>query len=562
MAPRRPRYFLIDLLLAIALCGLVAGLVRWFVQSARTLGRPPSFLFLAIGLLAWVVAWGFVRATRNGQECPECGRRFLPAQEVAGPTVCPQCHRRSLDPKQLRKAAAKDRRASILSLGILTLVLVPLVLVRLLMGFVADHFGRGSGIALSLVLLDATLGLVAAVYLTVVAVCLAGVIVALARARLSRSERYIVAHARKCAGQEGQETRFGPVRLWSFEPGDTAAMLREQMEVVRRRFEALVQEEVETRHPLRIFTFGRRRALVAFHRQTLSDLWDLDGLYTAGPARTISLSTEVVPYRLTEPEGTARVLFGNYFLETYKGFVPPFWLYQGIAGALAADDDDRARLNRRIIVAHASGTALAAAELFHVKPRALFRLLRDWYDHANFARLTQFSAQSWSVVDYLVGPDAPEERRTRFRAFLKELPPKEAGAAVFERHLGFGYDRLLDEWREWVLGRGVGEHEPPPPQVREALLGRLIPIAADPRAKVMDRIQAIRDLGRAGYVLGADVLIDLLRAEDPVPRREVVWALEAISGLALGEDVGRWEAWWAGLPRAATCGMGTQDREA
>ena len=52
-----------------------------------------------------------------------------------------------------------------------------------------------------------------------------------------------------------------------------------------------------------------------------------------------------------------------------------------------------------------------------------------------------------------------------------------------------------------------------------------------------DRILAVRHLGAAGYFLGADALIDLSRGDgDMIPREEVVWALEMISGMAYGDD--------------------------
>jgi len=49
-------------------------------------------------------------------------------------------------------------------------------------------------------------------------------------------------------------------------------------------------------------------------------------------------------------------------------------------------------------------------------------------------------------------------------------------------------------------------------------------------------------------VLGADALIGLLRGDDAIPREEVVWALEAVSGMTYGDDQDRWAAWWKSLP--------------
>jgi hypothetical protein len=182
----------------------------------------------------------------------------------------------------------------------------------------------------------------------------------------------------------------------------------------------------------------------------------------------------------------------------------------------------------------------------------MIRLVRDWQDLANFKTYTQFAGQSWSVLEYLCGSEAPEDRRERFRSFLQELEPRVPAEQVFERNFGYSLETLLGTWRRWVSDHGIGSHEPPPPHVRDDLSLGVIPVIQDPRANPLERVQAIRELGRAGYVLGADALIELLAADDQVPRDEVVWSLEAISGHAAGADSKRWEAWWDGLPELAT----------
>jgi hypothetical protein len=51
-------------------------------------------------------------------------------------------------------------------------------------------------------------------------------------------------------------------------------------------------------------------------------------------------------------------------------------------------------------------------------------------------------------------------------------------------------------------------------------------------------------MGSNGYVWGADALSGLLGNDDVIPREQVTWALEAISGMAYGDDPDRWKAWW------------------
>jgi hypothetical protein len=48
--------------------------------------------------------------------------------------------------------------------------------------------------------------------------------------------------------------------------------------------------------------------------------------------------------------------------------------------------------------------------------------------------------------------------------------------------------------------------------------------------------------------LATTVLVGLWCVLDVIPRQEVTWALEAISGMAYGDDPDRWAAWWNELP--------------
>ena len=181
----------------------------------------------------------------------------------------------------------------------------------------------------------------------------------------------------------------------------------------------------------------------------------------------------------------------------------------------------------------------------------MVKLVRDWRDHDTYARYAGFVAQSWSMVEYLGGVDAPEHRKEAFRGYLKGVRASDRKEEEVHRHFGCGYESLLEGWREWVIARGVGIHRSPDPETRDALRDCVIPIVEDREAPLIDRVQAVRELGRAGYVLGAETLIGQLDAEGPVPQEEIVWALEAISGLALGHDEEHWRDWLYRLPAEA-----------
>ena len=199
-----------------------------------------------------------------------------------------------------------------------------------------------------------------------------------------------------------------------------------------------------------------------------------------------------------------------------------------------------------MLVSLSRGTTLAS-DLFKFDDKALAKLLKGLNDHRNFARFEQYSGESWSVCEYLGGKQAPTERRDRFRAFLNDNQSKEPRQDVFKRHFGFGFEGLNAGWREWVQEQGIGTFTPLRPFIQDGLLSRVIPLIEDRHAKREDRILAIREMGIHGYAVGGNALIALLGTDDSIPKEEVVWALEAISGMAHGDDQNRWWAWWNSL---------------
>ena len=105
------------------------------------------------------------------------------------------------------------------------------------------------------------------------------------------------------------------------------------------------------------------------------------------------------------------------------------------------------------MAALSKGTSLGTADFFHINPGSIITLVRDWQDFKNFDRYTQLIAQSWSVVEFL---RSERQRLERFRAFLKERITKANMEELFERHFAYGFEILLERWRSWVLGRGMG----------------------------------------------------------------------------------------------------------
>jgi hypothetical protein len=371
--------------------------------------------------------------------------------------------------------------------------------------------------------------------------------------RRLRSEEYEFNLVRKVAPTPGAVVRFAEVTAWVAEPDDHPRLLRDALEAARTRFAELLPEFRDRRPvPLRVVCFEGKRELEAYGRRVGLPLEALDGAYLHTRPRRMVTHAEVVPRRPIEPAELQRQLFTQFFLQQAKGFLLPTWL--GIAvGHIVSTAGERGHLgclNRKARALLARPGHEAEDGLFRAGNFQVGGWLRGWRDFDMYARLLRLVMFSRSLGDFLGGDLATEDRRARFRGFVTEVGPRADAEGVFVKHFGHGFARLLEDWQQALAAQGVCAHEPPSPHVREALLERVIPRVEDREADPWERTRAMREMGAAGYVLGADALIRVLEDEGPL-RREAASALELISGTAAGEDIRHWWEWWQSLPSAA-----------
>ncbi len=388
------------------------------------------------------------------------------------------------------------------------------------------------------------------------------------RNRRLRSEAYEFGLVRKVAAPaEGAVVRFAEVTAWVAEPDDHPPLLRDAHEAARARFAALFPALAERPpEPLRVVCFESKYHLEQYGRKLGLPLESLEGVYLHGRPRRVLAHAEVVPRRPTDPARLLRTLFAHAFTTHAKGFLMPTWLGMAVSQVIGGEGDRGLlrRLNRKVLALRARPGPDAVEWVFHTRAWRMGAWLRAWRDFETYTRLARLLTYGRSLGEFLGGELATPERRGRFRAFVTELGRRDDAERAFERHFGHGFDRLLHDWGAAVEALGVGEHDPPPPHIREALLNRMAPLVEDDRADPWERVRAMRVMAEAGYPLGADALIRVAETEagadalggvqeapHPVLRREAVSALELISGLAAGEDARHWWEWWKGLPTAA-----------
>jgi hypothetical protein len=474
------------------------------------------------------------------RSCEACGATI--PERPPGPTVCPNCLGRHQDRERAEKEQAEGRK-----------------LIRIV------GMGLALGIVFSLVMVGVPIvrkgdwtGLPAFLLVVLVAVLLGGLLLRFwSRSQkvtgLMREEETL-ARARRCAGEEGMVVQEGPATVWYSGRSDPVPELREEIAGAHCRFEALLGETDIPDPPIRILCFHERDALLRFYEASFPgvDLAAQVGLYLQRPWCLLLLCTAEVPGRISDPRLRAGSLYVVVLLEQVYGSLPGPWVQAGLTKGLDAHGGrgDLARLNRRMVAA-LSGGAAWSEDLFSTSAHQVSKLFQRSKDPRSARKAELFTDQAWSIIEYLGGESAPEARRAAFRAFLKDKRAKSQQESAFFQHIGFGFGTLLDDWRSWVLDRGIGADEAPPPELRDALVNRVLPVVRDRHARGEDRIQAIRDWRSAGVVLGADALIDLLRDPGDIPKEEVVWALCMASGMAWGDEPDRWQDWWDGLPRTS-----------
>jgi hypothetical protein len=210
-----------------------------------------------------------------------------------------------------------------------------------------------------------------------------------------------------------------------------------------------------------------------------------------------------------------------------------------------------ARLNRKVLASLALGTALDT-RMFRISTARRSAMFGNWYVHEQHGAMMQFGWQAWSMTEFLLSIGEPADRRWRLRAFLGDVERGEAQEPAFKRQFGFDYAQWLNGWREWVRKQGIGGREAPDADRRQTIHGVLVPLARNHEAKFRDRLFAVRSLGSAGYLLGADTLIDLLAdpSNHPLLKLEAAWSLAMIAGESLGDQPQAWRAWWEAQPLA------------
>ncbi len=532
IVPRIVILCIIALLLAISVMGAIASAVG--PSHLASLAIAVASAFLCILAVASFFKTPSLPAQPQGDRiCEGCGK-VIPG-ELRAPSVCPNCRARSLSREQFKKDQAKGSR-----LIVLVLAIVLIVGIYWLVAFIRLILAAGNWTGLILI---APLLIVGSFFAW-------KLVVFLIRSRSLNSvldEESALAKARACAGENGTVVKDGSTTIWYSGPADHVPMLRQENAAAHRRIATMLGEIEVPDQPLCVLCFHDRNALAKLYKARFPylDFSEQLGIYLQRPWNIMTLCTGYVAGRLDDPRLLAGSLYSTVLLERLLGQVSAPWLHVGITRALAADRsrNDLMALNRRMLAGRSQGIEYSR-ELFTMSANKIAKLLLRTNDSQSAWRSEQLMDQAWSTVEFLAGSQAPESRKAAFRTFLNDKQASRRHEETFFQHFGFGFGSLLDSWREWVTEQGRGPDLPPAPEVRDALIERVLPVIRDRAAPIRDRILAIRDWGRASVPLGADTLIGLVREPGDLPKDELVWSLCRASGLPWDNDLQRWQIWW------------------
>ena len=495
------------------------------------------------GYLWFILLLTMARKYRR-TNCVECGRSFAPWKNitVAGLVECPHCGKTSQPEKHI---AAPLRRRIMLALIIGFCFGLPLIL--------KAAFG-----------LDYWLGLIG----TAVAVF------GLSRFMVNYIARLpwlAFLPAQRIAGDQGAVTQLGPILIWSATGTAIGSLVETELAAYQTVFEKWIGP-IRREKPLRVTCFAKRNDFERFLARYYATPTDVfAGIYVLTHARQEVLCEADLPERVTSPRTLLHNTLGLYMNERYFGFHAVYWFSRSLAGgiALALDESARAAALRKAKVAAARGGLLTAADLFRTPDHEMMLRLNLHSHTPDVWQLDVLSAQMKLLGDYLFGNGATDERRGQYRRFVQGLMRHDNLEARFTQHFGYGYDQLYADWKAWMLAQPDGPHVPPPKEIHDAIVHKLVPVIRDPDAPLEERRKLIRRLGSGGYVTGADALIDLLRPVDEISncaarplelRQPAIDALEFISGQTFGDDPARWDAWWEEVQASGACGPETLAR--
>lgn len=546
-APRRGNCFAVSDGETIVLWDAATFAPRQTLWLPASEGPSP---LLPVAALVLLMTWALHRAKQLTRTCSTCGQQFTPAGAADPQAECPACRLKTLaddERTKEQKRQAKERR-----IGWIALTAIILGLPALFASALQARWGLQSWL---LAYLITTALIVIGVPGALIACVLP--MLYLKRRRLLR-EKNIVQLVERAAGAPGETLRSGPLVVWCAEGTTLGGEIEGQLAATAEHLQTLTGQAPSLGPWLRCFVLREREhfeqalkgAGFAFDKR-----FDFESFYLSAPWRVGLFNEGELRRKASDPLASVRNILCYHLAESLGIAWRTSWLCLGLARVAAHREDAGAlaRVNRHMLSALAAGRTLDAGAFFAPTPLIGFRLGRPpKAELPVLAEIAMKLAQYESVMQFLCGAGSTPARRLAFQNFLRDPRRRKRPSSALAEHFGRSPEALLADWRQWVLQQGVGEHAPPSREHAERLLKGPVATIRNLESPTLERLRAIRQLGRDGYVVGVEALIDVVRQGPADLAEEAIWALETIAGRSFGKDAAQWDAWRASLPASAT----------
>ncbi|HIQ22352.1 MAG TPA: hypothetical protein EYH34_14100 [Planctomycetes bacterium] len=487
-------------------------------RRVRTLSRSRRGMFTMVfsaSIMGWAIAWG--RVTRRRRRREAAGQPQGAEPLLLAPAVQLVLH-------PVRAPAARAFRTFAL-VGLVTLVVITVV---------ADAWGLYRLWDLAWLFVVVGIVLFGLKWLSRPAAWLLRLRFDPHAAEVKRASR--------AAGWRTGCRHFGPVRAYFFGASQIVPRVEREFEAVRERFSEVVGHPVEPRERLLILGFKTYEDFFAYTR----GYFPTPGYYVAERTQQIALCAQAALDRAMEPVYSLRVLMALYFLDQYKGFLPPPWLQLVVSHAVAGglEEGRQRQVHRALRLWQQRDPAAREPGLVALSRRQALRVICRSYERRSFRQTACWTWEMTSLAQYLLA-DPTGHRPDAFRGFLRTLRLDEPIEGAFVRHFGYGWKRLIGDWHAWALEQPIEPHDEPPPLVEQHLKRSVLPVVACGEAPMPLRAEAIRHLGAGGYLTGVETLIDVLDDDRARPlHEEALWALEVIAGRSCGQRAAGWHQWY------------------
>lgn len=362
------------------------------------------------------------------------------------------------------------------------------------------------------------------------------------RRRLSRD----LNDARQSCGREGTLHLTGDVTLWTDVERDLSSEFESVSKAIAAEFASIFGEPPRAGQQLRVLVFRDHSGFIQYSKSEALVGRNANGWYSERPCARVIVSHEVpiAPWN-TFHRILARELARHFMRTSFPGWLP-YWcdmgLYQRLPMRRFASQRAPGTMIRFLQAEQPNGTLIAPADLEH--------WLSNWSNaienDQNGIATAMFGARYHDQCEFVV-QELFDRNPNIFQLLCEERKRSQSETfdVQFERVVGTPIQDFMASAFGSLAMRSVPPHAPAPADVRQQIDSVMLPKFSNPDTR-SELPFVILAMGRAGYVYGADALVQTLNSDDFNLRDCARFSLRSIAGTDLGPSPEAWRRWLDG----------------